>query len=373
MEKKSNAQSTQLISGQQPLDPSAFSRKKIGLTNPRQLFPKREWIAWDLLDAIADVVILVNLQGTILWVNNSASKKLDKPIETLINTSIWDVYPPQKVNHHKILFNEVAKTGRSLSFIDKSEDRWVEMMIYPIKNINGQLSEIAFQERDITAQIEAEEMVKRLSVQFITVQEDERRRISQDLHDEIGQQMTALLLELRSIQNTIRTNDETIADQITGAIRNLESIMKGLRQVFYQLYPPSLHHTTLTKVLSAHCSSFARSTGIKVDFSCPNDFPALSNIYEVTLYRFVQEGLANAAKHGRARSVWINLDVSDDEINISLEDDGLGFDPNKLLLGLGLRGIQERFLMLRGCFDIESAPGKGTKLFGALHMKTIET
>jgi PAS domain S-box-containing protein len=371
--KTSDIQSTQLVNVQKPHEPSAFSEKKIGLTDPRQLLPKRETMAWDLLDAIVDVVILVDLQGTVLWVNNSASKKLDKPIEALINTSIWDAYPPQKVNHHKILFNEVAKTGRPLSFIDNDESRWVEMLIYPIKNINDQPSEIAFQERDITAQIEAEEMVKRLSIQFITVQEDERRRISQDLHDVIGQQMTSLLLELRSIQNTIRTNDETIADQITGAIRNLESIMKGLRQVFYQLYPPSLHHTTLTKVLSAHCSSFTRSTGIKVDFSCPNDFPALSNVYEVTLYRFVQEGLANAAKHSKARSVWINLDVLDEEINISLEDDGLGFDSNKLLLGLGLRGIQERFLMLKGSFDIESAPGKGTKLFGSLLLKTIET
>jgi signal transduction histidine kinase len=164
-----------------------------------------------------------------------------------------------------------------------------------------------------------------------------------------------------------------IADQIGGAIRNLESIMKGLRQIFYQLYPPSLHHTTLTKVLSAHCSSFTRSTGIRVDFSCPDGFPVLSDVYEVTLYRFVQEGLANAVKHGRARKVWINLDVSDEEINISLEDDGLGFDPGKSLPGLGLRGIQKRFLMLKGSFDIESAPDKGTKLFGSLLLKTSET
>jgi PAS domain S-box-containing protein len=373
MSKTSDIQPTQLGNVQMSHKSSAFSEKKIGLTDPRKLLPKRETMAWDLLDAIAGVVILVNLQGIILWANNSASKKLDIPVDALINISIWDVYPPQKANHHKILFNEVAKTGRSISFIDNHEDRWFEVLIYPIKNFYGQSNEIAVQERDITAQIEAEEMVKRLSIQFINIQEDERRRISQDLHDEIGQQMTALLIELRSIQNTISAIDETFADQITGAIRNLESIMKGLRQVFYQLYPPSLHHATLSKVLSAHCSSFARSTGIKIDFSCPDDFPVLSNVYEATLYRFVQEGLANAAKHSQTRSVWINLDVSDDEINISLEDDGLGFDPDKLIMGLGLRGIQERFLMLKGSFDIESAPGKGTKLFGSLLMKTIET
>ncbi len=360
MEKISNAQLSLIVNTQQHPNP------------PNQFHSEQEGKAWGLLDALADAVILVNIQGIILWANKSALKKLDKPIKALTNTSIWDVYSPQKVNHHKILFNRVAKTGRSLSFIDNSQGRWVEIQIYPVKNIDDQPGDIVFQERDITPQIEAEEMVKRLSVQLISVQEDERRRISQDLHDEIGQQMTALLLEMRSIRNSIKKDGETVTDQITKAIRNLETIMRGLRQIFYQLYPPSMDHTDLLEVLRAHCSSFARSTGIKVDFSYSEDFPVLSNIYQVTLYRFVQEGLVNAEKHGRANSVWINLDVSDEEINISLEDDGQGFDPNTLMRGLGLRGIQERFLMLRGTFEIESTPGKGTKLFGSLLTKNIE-
>jgi PAS domain S-box-containing protein len=342
-------------------------------TDSKQLLLEREMVAWKRLDAMADMVILVDSHGAILWANNNTAKHLNKSLEALIGICIWDIYPIQKTNHHKILFHEVTMLGRPISFVDKIEDRWIEMLIHPINDDNGELEEVVYQARDITAQIEAEEALKRISLQLVTVQEDERRRIAQDLHDEIGQQMTALLLELRSVQNAIGTSDEMIADQIGGAIRNLESIMKGLRQIFYQLYPPSLHHTTLTKVLSAHCSSFTRSTGIRVDFSCPDGFPVLSDVYEVTLYRFVQEGLANAVKHGRARTVWINLDVSDEEISISLEDDGLGFDPGKSLPGLGLRGIQKRFLMLKGSFDIESAPDKGTKLFGSLLLKTSET
>jgi PAS domain S-box-containing protein len=342
-------------------------------TDSKQLLLEREMVAWKRLDAMADMVILVDSDGTILWANNNTAKHLNKPLEALIGICIWDIYPIQKTNHHEILFHEVTMLGRPISFVDKVEDRWIEMCIHPINDDNGELEEVVYQARDITAQIEAEEALKRISLQLVTVQEDERRRIAQDLHDEIGQQMTALLLELRSVQNATGTSDEMIADQIGGAIRNLESIMKGLRQIFYQLYPPSLHHTTLTKVLSAHCSSFTRSTGIRVDFSCPDGFPVLSDVCEVTLYRFVQEGLANAVKHGRARTVWINLDVSDEEISISLEDDGLGFDPGKSLPGLGLRGIQKRFLMLKGSFDIESAPDKGTKLFGSLLLKTSET
>ena len=336
------------------------------LPNTRQLFSIREDVAWYLLDAMAEMVVLVDQQGNILWANHTASKRLDKSREALIGVSIWDVYPPQKTNHYKILFNQVVKTSHSVSFIDKDGVQWVELFIYPINNSIGNVEEVAFRARDITAQIEAEEALKRVSLQLISAQEDERHRISQELHDEIGQQMTALLLELHSVQTTLGKNHALFSNNIEEAIRDLEAIMKSLRQVFYQLYPPSLHNTALIKVVSAHCSSFTKSTGIYIDTSWPDDFPALSNIYEVTLYRFVQEGLTNVAKHGKASSVWINLDASGDEINISLEDDGLGFDPISVLPGLGIKGLQERFMMLKGSFEIESTPGKGTKLFGSL-------
>jgi two-component system sensor histidine kinase UhpB len=319
------------------------------------------------------MVILVDRQGVILWVNKKTAKYFNKPSETLIGVCVWDIYPTQKINHHKILFHEVVTLGRPISFTDEVEDRWIQMLIRPINDDNGELEAVAFQARDITAQIEAEESLKHVSLQLITVQEDERHRIAQDLHDEIGQQMTALLLELRSVQKAIGTDHPEDANQVQDAIQNLEGIMKGLRQVFYQLYPPSLHNAALNEVLSALCSMFARSTDIHVDLSFQDDFPAISNVYEVALYRFVQEGLSNAAKHAKATSVWVNLDAAEDGISISLEDDGLGFDLGKSLPGLGLRGIRERFLVLKGSVEVESAPGKGTKLFGFLPVKTNQT
>jgi PAS domain S-box-containing protein len=351
---------------QQPHNPREFSKKTFSKTNTRQLLSKREGAAWDLLDVMAEMVILVDRQGNILWVNQTASKRLDKSMEVLVGVSIWDVYPSQKTTHYKTLFNKVIKTGHSLNFIDKDDTHWVEFSIYPINFRNGKPEDIAFLSRDITAQIDAEEALKRVSLQLISAQEDERHRISQELHDEIGQQMTALLLELHSVQAALSKEHAPFAYNIEELIRDLEEIMKRLRQVFYQLSPPFLDNTALIKVLSAHCSSFTKSTGIPIDISCPDDFPTLSNIYEVTLYRFVQEGLTNAAKHGKASAVWINLDASGNEINISLEDDGLGFDPISLLPGLGIKGIQERFMMLKGSFEIESSPGKGTKIFGSL-------
>jgi PAS domain S-box-containing protein len=351
---------------QQLLYPQEFSKKTFSVINPEQPLLKREEAAWDLLDAITDRIILVNRQGKILWANQTASKRLDKSLEALIGVCIWDFYPRQKINHDKILFNKVVTTGHPLSFIDKEDDRWVELLIYPINYGNGKPEKVAFQARDLTAQLEAEEAFKRVSLQLISAQEDERHRISQELHDEIGQQMTVLLMELHSVQTALEVDHAHFANNIKEAIRNLEAIMKRLRQVFYQLYPPSLHNIALIDVLNAFCSSFTRTSGIHVNMSHPDDFPALSTIYEVTLYRFVQEGLTNAVKHGKASSVRVNLNATGDEINISLIDDGQGFASTSLLPGLGIKGIQERFKMLGGSFAIESTPGKGTKLFGSL-------
>lgn len=353
--------------------PNLPSKRKTGLSGTKQSNPKRGIVAWNLLDIIEDMLILVDEQGAILWVNKKTAKYLRKPPENLTGVYVWDVYPTRKIDHLKILFHEVMTLERPVSFIDKVEDRWIEMLIQLVNNDKGDLEGVAFQARDITAQIEAEESLKHISLQLITVQEDERHRIAQDLHDEIGQQMTALLLELRSVQKAAGTEHPEDANRVQDAIQNLEGIMKGLRQVFYQLYPPSLHNAALNEVLSSLCSMFTRSTGVHVDLSFQEDFPVISNVYEVALYRFVQEGLSNAAKHGKASSVWVNLDAAEDGISISLEDDGLGFDPRKSLSGLGLRGIRERFLALKGGLEVESALGKGTKLFGFLPVETNQT
>jgi signal transduction histidine kinase len=104
-----------------------------------------------------------------------------------------------------------------------------------------------------------------------------------------------------------------------------------------------------------------------VVFSSQEQLPPIPNVQATALYRLVQEGITNVVKHAQATSVWINLEFADGEVNISLEDDGQGFDPNRdPACGLGLQGLRERFLMLSGNFDVESAPGKGTRLCGSL-------
>ncbi len=326
---------------------------------------RRDKLIAALFNAPTDAIGLIGLDGTILYANEKQCRQLNKPREALIGTSIWNVYPSDKVNHRKIILKQVIENGQPITFIDRYQTHWFEITFYPIAGENG-TEQIALYGRDITKQIVAEEKLKRMTLQLITIQEDERRRISQDLHDDIGQSLTALILSLKAIDGKLVSNQGEAGDQVKSAIRNVEALMRQVRQVFYQLRPPSLDTLPLPKALESFCAAFEPYTSLQVDFSCPSDLPVIPNVQALALYRLVQEGLNNAAKHARATSVWINLDCDNSEVTLSIEDNGQGFDPSKSGGGMGLTGIRDRFLMLNGTFDIESVPGKGTRLFGTL-------
>ena len=210
-----------------------------------------------------------------------------------------------------------------------------------------------------------------MSLQLLTDQEDERRRIAQDLHDDIGQGMTALILNLKTIHSGVTTGRRELGDQIQETIRMVEDMMRRVRQVLYELRPPLFDTMPFVKVLEELCSSLSLSTGLRVVFSSQEQLPSLSNAQAIILYRLVQEGINNVVKHAKAESVWVNLEYLDGEVSISLEDDGQGFEiGQRSSYGIGLDGLRERFLGLGGNFDIESALGGGTRLYGSLPVST---
>ncbi len=324
-------------------------------------------LAWELLEACPDAVELFDLEGSIIYINSAAVRRYAKSADELVGTNIWNLYPPSKTAHRKTVVNKATNSGLPVQFTDGFENQWVNVLICPIPGLNGKIEAVATFTQDITRQIQAEERLKLVSLQLFTDQEDERRRIAQDLHDDIGQSMTALILNLKAIQHDVVTGQTDVGDQIKGTIQVVEDMMRYIRQVLYELRPPSFDTMSLAKVLEELCSSMALSTGLRVVFSSQKQLPLIPSPQATALYRLVQEGVNNAVKHANATSVWINLEYVEGEVNISVEDDGKGFDPStRTSYGIGLQGLKERYLMLSGSFDIESAPGEGTRLYGSL-------
>jgi len=322
---------------------------------------------WELLEAYPVAVELFDLDGVIRYVNKVAAQRHAKSPGELLGSNIWSLYPLSQAAHRKTIINQAVNTALPVKFTDRWGEQWVEVLIYPISEPGGKIEEVATYTHDITRQINAEERLKLVSLQLLTDQEDERRRIAQDLHDDIGQSMTALILNLKAIDGAVASGRQEAREQIRGTIRVVEDMMRHVRQVLYELRPPSFGATPFVKVIEDLCSSMSLSTSLRVVFSSQEQLPPLSNAQAITLYRLVQEGINNVLKHAKATSVWINLEYVDGEVNVSLEDDGQGFDiSQRASYGIGLDGLRERFLALGGSFDIESTLGKGTRLYGSL-------
>lgn len=323
-------------------------------------------LTWKILELYGDELFLLDKTGTVTTVNSIVCDRYGVDVKKLIGSNIHDYFKDANFKNFEIIFNQVIETNEPTIFTQKVKDRWLMTLIYPFQMGENAENVFAVSNRDISHQIEAEEKLKRNVFKLVTAQENERYRISRDLHDEVGQRMTTLIIGLKTMKEALVKNQIISLDHLESLIQNFESVLRHIRQIFYQLHPPSLDKVELPSVLEGFCSTFEESHPINVDFSYTKDFPTLPEAYTIAIYRFVQEGLTNVAKHSHASAAWITLDFSDDEISIFLEDNGQGFDPKLHREGLGLLGIRERFFPLDGTLEIESRKGKGTHLSGIL-------
>ncbi|HTS74347.1 MAG TPA: GAF domain-containing protein [Gaiellaceae bacterium] len=195
----------------------------------------------------------------------------------------------------------------------------------------------------------------------VEAQELERRRLSRELHDETGQALTSILLGLRSLEESLETDEARAA---TAGLRDLVvATLQDVRRLAVELRPSALDDFGLVAALEHLTTSFAEQTGIHVDFGAALGERRLPGEVETALYRIVQESLTNIVKHAHARRVSIALTRMQHSVKAVVEDDGRGFDPeNTREAGFGLVGMRERLSLLGGRLHIESRPGAGTTI-----------
>jgi PAS domain S-box-containing protein len=201
--------------------------------------------------------------------------------------------------------------------------------------------------------------------QLVTVEEDERRRISRELHDSVGQLVTGLMLGLRALERAPQGKE-----RLSDLQRLADRIARELQHTATELRPPALDSLGLAPALRSHLEEWSERSAIACDFHASGmDAQRLPQELETTVYRVVQEGLTNVLKHAAATRVGLVLERRRGMVSAILEDDGRGFDVDAVLAApekarrLGLRGMRERVALLGGELQIESAPGIGTTLF----------
>jgi signal transduction histidine kinase len=212
----------------------------------------------------------------------------------------------------------------------------------------------------------AQARLRELTERLVSAQEDERQRISLELHDEAGQALTALNLKLALIQANIPQKSPEIKGQLAEAIMLSAETMDRIRSLAHDLHPPALDAVGLNQAMEDYCQRITNKAGVQVDYS-GTEVSGLPGYYQINLYRVLQEALTNVIKHAKASHTSVDLKTKDDQILLKVSDNGTGFIYRPVLFrgegkGMGLQGITERIEALGGSMEIFSQPGEGTTL-----------
>lgn len=208
---------------------------------------------------------------------------------------------------------------------------------------------------------------RRLGRAVWRVQEDERRRIARELHDGVGQNLTALKLRLHEIQSALPPQHGALHDSLAQALALCGETLEDTRELSRLLRPPILDDLGLEAALRWLARSHDGRGGARVELEL-GELPELDGELQTVLFRTAQEALANAARHAQARRIRIRLQRRDEALLLEVRDDGRGCDPDAALAsgGNGLSGMRERLRLYGGRLELAGAPGAGLRLSARL-------
>ena len=200
-----------------------------------------------------------------------------------------------------------------------------------------------------------------LSAQLVDAQETERRSISRELHDEVGQSLGALLVEVGRLAASVPSDNVKIKDHVDKIKSVAETTVQTVRNIALLLRPSMLDDLGLIAALEWQGREVSRRSEMEVEVQSAEVSEKIPDEYKICIYRIVQEALNNAARHSSAKNARVTVEQTADKILVSVFDDGRGFDPQRVR-GLGILGMEERVRRLGGLFTIDSKPGSGTTL-----------
>lgn len=219
--------------------------------------------------------------------------------------------------------------------------------------------------RDITDRLRTERQLQSLTTELMTAQEEERRRIARELHDDVNQRLALLAIDMANMLSGPSTLTVQAKEAVQSLNHRLVRISDDVRRMAYQFHPSILDDLGLTAALKHMADEWSEKTGIKTVVVQEEMADPLPRDIASCLYRVAQESLSNIMKHARATRVELELTCGDQEITLSIYDTGVGFDLTDIRArhpGLGLVNMRERVRSVRGRLDIRSEPGRGTHI-----------
>ncbi len=341
-----------------------------------------------LAEASPDMIFIIGQDDRIQYINSFAAAFLGLPAEDIVGQPrqrFFPSNPQQKKDLRKVL-----KNGKPSYYEDevRINDRlaWLGTWLVPLRDAAGTISGVMGVSRDITkpkqnemeilrSRDELEKRVQERTVELIASQtqlrhltdrlvtslEEERRRISRELHDEAGQALISLKYSLVSLESEIPDNNLYAKSRLVNSIDNIDTITDKIRMLSHSLRPPVLEVIGIDLSLRDCCEDFAKRTGLAIHYR-GEEVPGLPDDFGIGLYRFVQEALTNIVKHAHATKAEVRLKYMKKQISLTVSDNGRGMDETAKTDGMGLIGLQERLSLMGGTLKIRSQVGQGVTL-----------
>lgn len=318
--------------------------------NERKIAQELQYRFFNVIEQFSDHVIITDSRGVIEYVNSAICEYTLYEKHEVIGKrpSIFksDLYDD---SYYKKLWTTIAE-GKAFSdeFVNKKKSGelyTVSQHIIPLSNLKGEITHFASVSRDLSEK-------KKFEEKLINVQEKERSRISRELHDGIGQTLTAIKLSV----NRIVEKHELPQYEFLETNKMIDSLTASLRDISYDLMPSVLRDYGLISAMNKVVNQLKKNTSIDIDFTYNQKEHRLQKNIEISLFRIFQEGINNAVIHSRATKIEVNLDCFLNMISITISDNGKGFNFQDKMKshGHGLRNMKYRAHLMNGIFKLDS-------------------
>jgi PAS domain S-box-containing protein len=334
----------------------------------------------ELFENARDAIYVHDLDGNYIRINRAAERLSGYRRDEIIGHNFTEFVAPDHIRHVRESFcSKLAKKGETTYEVDviaKDGRRVpVEVSSRAIYE-NGVLVGVQGMARDITERKIAQDALQMFSRQLIEAQEDERRRIARELHDQIGQVLTAVKMGLHSVQQVC--NSSEARSNVKDNMEAVDEALRLVRDLSVDLRPPVLDDLGLVTALRWYIDRYARRTGLHVELmiDLPDEGERFLRELETASFRIAQEALTNIVRHANATEIVVQLAKDKNELLLSIKDNGVGFDLDRLrkraprAATLGLVSMQERAHAAGGTVEIESEISKGTEVIFRLPLDT---
>ncbi|MEW5974249.1 MAG: PAS domain-containing protein [Acidobacteriota bacterium] len=373
---------------------SSYFGSRLNLAKPsrahhKDLLEVSQRLSDRIIQATPNLVYIYDLvEGLSVFVNPQASQILGyakKEVEKMgIKLLLRNLHPDDVqvvVEHLARLADAQDEDVFEIEYrVQRADGQWRWLQSRDVvfsRGQDGRPKEILGMAVDTTRRKTAEEELRHLSARIVSAQEDERRRLARELHDDLCQKLAALSIDLELLQQSLPTSRKEILKRLQPIGERLGLLSDTVRDLSHQLHPAVLDDLGLKAALQTECEEFAVREGIPVRFLSGKLPSSISPEVAMCLYRVAQQSLWNVARHSRASRVMVRLRRTDDRLVLTIQDTGVGFDPLNVSgqTGLGLASMEERVRLVRGRFSVRSEPGQGTEVraevpLGKRHART---